>query len=468
MLGITTTDAAEAARKEIAQRCIDGTLPRLSELIAGKKTFAIESAVLAEAGMTVCQYATDLWLRSPTRTKLAAHDDNESALRVHVFSTPVSYRNAPVPFGDIPILQVQSEHLVELVYALDQRVIERRSTARQFSEKRAINVWSAVTQLFQDAHTSKDPKLKVLRANPCIGVRGPDPGAEKAKVFIYPNELLKLLRCSLVPIEWRRFYAIGVYAYMRVSEMRCIDAPDIDVEHRRVHIHKRMDRKGQLHYLKGKRARYIPMEPHSVPVWRSLIQMAPTGPVFAHIDGLDDGKKLAATLRMHMALSAITREELFVGQETRRKMRYHDLRATGITWMAFRGDNAVLIMHRSSHRDYATMLQYVREAENLRDTNFGQVFPPLPSELGIPADDRPGPPPREGPNGATGQPFEPPPSSYLHTSLAAPISARVSAGAPKSGVDSSPIRPDDLGNSRDSLEIGGSNQVRVPAPPLNI
>ncbi|HMI86985.1 MAG TPA: hypothetical protein VK550_22980 [Polyangiaceae bacterium] len=320
MLGITTTDAAEAARKEIAQRCIDGTLPRLSELIAGKKTFAIESAVLAEAGMTVCQYATDLWLRSPTRTKLAAHDDNESALRVHVFSTPVSYRNAPVPFGDIPILQVQSEHLVELVYALDQRVIERRSTARQFSEKRAINVWSTVTQLFQDAHTSKDPKLKVLRANPCIGVRGPDPGAEKAKVFIYPNELLKLLRCSLVPIEWRRFYAIGVYAYMRVSEMRCIDAPDIDVEHRRVHIHKRMDRKGQLHYLKGKRARYIPMEPHSVPVWRSLIQMAPTGPVFAHIDGLDDGKKLAATLRMHMALSGITREELFVGQETRRKM----------------------------------------------------------------------------------------------------------------------------------------------------
>lgn len=61
-------------------------------------------------------------------------------------------------------------------------------------------------------------------------------------------------------------------------------------------------------------------------------------------------------------------------------MTFHDLRATGITWAAIRGDDALKIMARSGHTEYGTMMIYVREAEVIRE-NFGDVFPELPEAL---------------------------------------------------------------------------------------
>jgi integrase len=42
-----------------------------------------------------------------------------------------------------------------------------------------------------------------------------------------------------------------------------------------------------------------------------------------------------------------------------------DLRATGITWMAARGDDPLRIMQRAGHEDFDTTQSYQREAENL-------------------------------------------------------------------------------------------------------
>src|SRR4051812_41177762 len=65
---------------------------------------------------------------------------------------------------------------------------------------------------------------------------------------------------------------------------------------------------------------------------------------------------------------------------TRRRRRpsitWHDLRATGLTWLAIRGDEPLKIMQRAGHERFETTQRYVREAENLRD-GFGEVFPPL-------------------------------------------------------------------------------------------
>ena len=61
-------------------------------------------------------------------------------------------------------------------------------------------------------------------------------------------------------------------------------------------------------------------------------------------------------------------------------MTFYDLRATGITWMAVRGDDALKIMSRAGHRTFSTTQGYIREAEVLR-AGFGEVFPPLPSGL---------------------------------------------------------------------------------------
>ncbi len=62
--------------------------------------------------------------------------------------------------------------------------------------------------------------------------------------------------------------------------------------------------------------------------------------------------------------------------KTRKAITFHDLRATGLTWMAIRGDEPLRIMQRAGHESFATTQLYVREAEAIRE-GFGEVFPPL-------------------------------------------------------------------------------------------
>jgi hypothetical protein len=71
---------------------------------------------------------------------------------------------------------------------------------------------------------------------------------------------------------------------------------------------------------------------------------------------------------------------LFVSDPTRKAITFHDLRATGITWCAVRGDDPLKIVQRAGHADFDTTQIYLREAENLA-AGFGEVFPPLPADL---------------------------------------------------------------------------------------
>jgi hypothetical protein len=71
---------------------------------------------------------------------------------------------------------------------------------------------------------------------------------------------------------------------------------------------------------------------------------------------------------------------VFIKDSTRIHLRFHDLRATCVTWMAVRGDTAERIMQRVGHEDWPTMKRYLRTAEALADS-FGEVFGPLPASL---------------------------------------------------------------------------------------
>lgn len=46
---------------------------------------------------------------------------------------------------------------------------------------------------------------------------------------------------------------------------------------------------------------------------------------------------------------------------------FHDLRATGITWMAVRGDDPLKIKQRAGHASLSTTEGYIRLAEELRE-----------------------------------------------------------------------------------------------------
>jgi len=66
--------------------------------------------------------------------------------------------------------------------------------------------------------------------------------------------------------------------------------------------------------------------------------------------------------------------------DTAKRLTWHDLRATGITWMAARGDDPLRIKQHAGHSTFSTTEQYIRTAEAIRD-GFGDVFPELPACL---------------------------------------------------------------------------------------
>jgi hypothetical protein len=88
-----------------------------------------------------------------------------------------------------------------------------------------------------------------------------------------------------------------------------------------------------------------------------------------------------------LKLAGLTRAELFPPPEdnpdiaaTWAHLTFHDLKGTGVTWMAQRGDNPVVIQQRAAHRQFSTTQRYLREAETL-GTDGVAPFPPLPPDL---------------------------------------------------------------------------------------
>jgi hypothetical protein len=89
---------------------------------------------------------------------------------------------------------------------------------------------------------------------------------------------------------------------------------------------------------------------------------------------------MARNFRRWLWKAGVRRAALHETNAQSQNITWHDLRATGATWMAVRGDDPLKIMQRCGHRDYGTTLRYVREAEAVRD-GFGDPFPALPQCL---------------------------------------------------------------------------------------
>jgi hypothetical protein len=89
---------------------------------------------------------------------------------------------------------------------------------------------------------------------------------------------------------------------------------------------------------------------------------------------------MSRKLKMYLHRAGVTRADLFMSDATRKAITFHDLRATGITWCAVRGDDALKLRQRAGHSSFETTQIYLREAENLAH-GFGAVFPALPGNL---------------------------------------------------------------------------------------
>jgi integrase len=221
-----------------------------------------------------------------------------------------------------------------------------------------------------------------LKTNPCEGIAGPDRGEKKGKVYLFPAEFLAMACCTRIPIRWKRLFALVIYLYPRPGELEVLHVDDVNLEHRFVYFHRAIARDGKSE--KGTKtgyARRVPIEPPLVPLLERMIAEArEEGRELLVI--MPPESDLSQRLRQYIEWAGLDRPELLTNDKTRKWMTFYDLRATGLTWLALRGDEPLKIQQRAGHRHFSTTQGYIRAAEELAHAlGASDVFPVLPEAV---------------------------------------------------------------------------------------
>lgn len=225
--------------------------------------------------------------------------------------------------------------------------------------------------------------LKIRADNPCAGLFPPLKGKEKELQWLYPDEFLALVSCEAVPLEFRRRYALATYLFCRAGEYALLDfSTDFDLRHGVVSIRRswnRQRKKAKLTKTGTRGFRRFSIEPTLLPLLQAMYhEHGGKGRLCRSLRNLS---QWPSQLREHLKLAGVDRPELFETDETRRRLRFHDLRATGLTWLALRGENPIAIHTRAGHTQWGMTEKYVRMAETLGQLSPKSVFPELPSSL---------------------------------------------------------------------------------------
>lgn len=304
----------------------------------------------------------DAWLAARKEKGLTTTPDNAAHYRLHIRPALAAKH----------VRDWTSADLRGLVATLDVKI-----ASGEVSAKYADNIWGTATKMVGDAMKSKVAALRVRDDNPARDVLGPDRGEEKAKQFLYPSEFLQLVACADVPLRWRRAIVLAVYLYPRAGELRVLRWQDVDLEHGMVHVHQAFERRSRsVKGTKTKTARRFSIEPALMPLLRAM---------HAEAGGKGDvcpiPNRMADRLRGWLERAGIKRRELLdETSATTKPLGWHDLRATGLTWCAVRGDAPLAIQQRAGHTDFTTTQIYIRTAEAVRE-GFGAAFPELPAAL---------------------------------------------------------------------------------------
>jgi len=234
--------------------------------------------------------------------------------------------------------------------------------------------WIFMRAMLRDLSRSKRRELRVRDDDITSGVRGPDQGHDRAATFLYPDEVVRLLRCSALPVARRRAYALAVYIAPRAGELAALTWSDIDLRSGRIHVYRSTSAEtGAVGPTKTGCDRRFIVEPTVLELLRAI-----RGRQKAHEQVVTWGRGDAAvTLRRDLARAGCDRAELFANDDQRRPINFHDLRATGITWWAMRGDPIGDIMERVGHAQIMTTQRYMRRGRSLA-TKTEDLFPAIP------------------------------------------------------------------------------------------
>jgi integrase len=304
-----------------------------------------------------------LWLADRVARKLTSTRDNAAHWRLHI--RPVLGTGSPKGW--------KRDQFRKLSAALDRKVQEG-----ELSWKSARNVWATATKMANDAAESKQSKIRCRDDDPAAGVKGPDRGDDTDTQFLYPSEFQRFVECEKVPLRWRTTVAVAVYSYLRDAELRVLLVQDVDLEHDQIRVTKAWNRRSRsIGSPKGGKARDVPIEPALKPLLRALVKGRDGAEPLLELPSERD---MARGLQRWLRNAKVDRAGLHDDTPTTRKIRFHDLRGTGITWRAVRDDPKFEIQVAAGHRQFSTTERYLHLAGTKRK-GFGAVFPALPKPL---------------------------------------------------------------------------------------
>jgi integrase len=255
--------------------------------------------------------------------------------------------------------------------------IESQVTAGQLRATTAWRIWTVLRAMMRDASGGRVRSLRVRDDNPTVGLRL-DRGTARASTFLYPSEFARLISCKRVPLALRRQYALAVYLYPRAGELAALEWSDIDIETGRVHVHRSLSRDGEVTATKTETDRQFVAERAALPLLRAMRREAKGRGLVTPLEARSyKGQELRAALRR----AGCKRADLHASDTGRRPFTFHDLRATGITWMAMRGDSPTDIMERVGHQHLSTTEIYLRRGRLMAVARGERVFPSLAALL---------------------------------------------------------------------------------------
>jgi integrase len=262
--------------------------------------------------------------------------------------------------GTKPIAMVDRRDIEEIVQALDAAVL-----AKELRWKTAANAWGVVTKMFRDACRSKLLNLRARDDNPASAVEGPDRGPDRSGSYLFPSEFLLLMRCDRVPARWKRIFMLTTYLYVRGGELAALDWSAVNFAQGYLSVHQAIDNEtGDVKPTKTEDVRKVPLEPTLVPLLEAMHKEAGgEGRVITAMAPLCDWAK---RLRKYLGWAGVTRAEVFASDDTRRQIDFHDLRHTGITWRAIRGDDAKKIQRAAGHSGAANDRPLHQRGRDLR------------------------------------------------------------------------------------------------------
>lgn len=207
---------------------------------------------------------------------------------------------------------------------------------------------------------------RLRKDNPVTRYHRPRRDAAKLFGYLLPTEFSMLLKSPLVPTERKVAYCIGCYVGLRKGSLYGLRWADVDETNGTLTV--RVTKSGvPLLFEIQPGLRWV------LKKWREATDGKPGDAVVPRRFKKDVE---ATVLRDDLRAAGVTREVLFTKTMGIEPLRFHDLRATFVTWAKRAGKGDGWISDRTGHLSPGMIERYSRAARTLADLHM-EPFPEL-------------------------------------------------------------------------------------------